>query len=176
MYDYDQLLVEIIAEHHNHSKWNNAIFGGIKTINNTKVGLVGQMFIEKLCNDLKLDCQYPMKSNGNRENQSPWDIKISGIKFELKTATEDVSNNFQFNHIRYHRDYDALICLGISPDKILFNVWTKAEVTTGKAGKLISMEKNANASYKLTKSQQGLHKIELFKIKIEDLALKLTNL
>jgi hypothetical protein len=58
--------------------------------------------------------------------------------------------------------HDALICLAIAPDAIFFNLWSKAEVTTDKAGKLVSMEKGANASYKLTKRRDGLIPIASF--------------
>lgn len=49
-------------------------------------------------------------------------MRIEGASFELKMATEDVHGSFQFNHIRYHRPYDALLCLGIAPENILFDV------------------------------------------------------
>jgi len=71
------------------------------------------------------------------------------VTFELKTATEDIGGSFQFNHLRYHREYDAVLCIGIAPSDIYMGSWTKADVATGAAGKLVSMEKGANASYKL---------------------------
>ena len=102
-----------------------------------------------------------------RAKQSPWDIQINGVKFELKTASEDVSGSFQFNHIRYHRPYQGVICLGISPDQIYFYIWSKAEIVTGKAGSLVSMEKGANASYKLTKKPATLLPIKEFQNTLE---------
>ncbi|MCK5103103.1 MAG: hypothetical protein KAR17_09815 [Cyclobacteriaceae bacterium] len=105
--------------------------------------------------------------NGKQLTQSPWDIEISGIKFELKTATEDTSKKFQFNHIRYHRPYDAVLCLGVSPENLHFGVWTKGDLATNKARTLVTMEKGANASYKLTKDPKQLHKIDDFKPVIE---------
>jgi hypothetical protein len=107
-------------------------------------------------------CVFPLTASGERATQSPWDIQINGIKFELKTATEDTGDHFQFNHIRYHRQYDAVLCLGVSPDNLYFGVWSKADVSTGKAGTLVSMEKGANASYKLTKSKQHLDTMDVF--------------
>jgi hypothetical protein len=166
MCQYRELFCEVLSRHHNDKKWSNAIFGEIKTIANTKVGSVGQDFIENLCNQLGMQIEFPLDKNGQRLNQSPWDIKIEGVTFELKTATEDVSGSFQFNHVRYHREYQALLCLGVSPSALYFGVWSKAEVTTGEAGKLVSMEKNANASYKLTKRPAQLKNIEDFHTKI----------
>ena len=162
MIDYKDLFTEVLRNHNNDPKWEKATFGGIKTLSNTKVGSVGQDFIENLCHKLNLQCNFPVNTMGKRASQSPLDIQINGIKFELKTATEDTNQHFQFNHIRYHRQYDALLCLGVSPEKLYFGVWSKADVTTGKAGNLVSMEKGANASYKLTKSHEQLDEVDLF--------------
>ncbi len=103
---------------------------------------------------------------GVRAKQNPWDIQINGVQLELKTATEDVSGSFQFNHIKYHRPYHGVMCIGVAPHEIFFNVWSKADISTGAAGTLVSMEKNANASYKLTKKPKGLHPIDDFDRKL----------
>ena len=141
--------------------------GVIDTVSNTKVGSVGQDFIEKLCNALSISCAFPLNKSNVRLKQSPWDIEINGVKFELKTATEDVSGCFQFNHFRYHRQYDAVLCLGVTPSELYFRMWSKADLTTGKAGTLVSMEKGANASYKLTKRPKDLMPIAEFGEKIK---------
>ena len=160
--DYKSIFLSALSAHHNDVRWTNADFGGIKIISNTKVGSVGQDFIEKLCGELGIKAIFPINELGDRLNQSPWDIELNGVKFELKTATEDVNGNFQFNHVRYHRKYQALLCLGVAPNALYFGVWSKADVTTGKAGNLVSMEKAANASFKLTKRPQNLMPIQDF--------------
>ncbi|MFA6280109.1 MAG: hypothetical protein WC612_04900 [Bdellovibrionales bacterium] len=175
MCDFIGLFASVLTEFDNEKKWDGAILGKIKTINNTKVGSVGQTFIERLCAQLIIPCSFPLNSNGKRLSQSPWDIKINDIEFELKTATEDTSNHFQFNHIRYHREYQALLCLGVCPANLYFGVWSKADVVTGKAGNLVSMEKKANASYKLTKTPSHLHEISNFKTEIEKFSYKFKN-
>jgi len=161
MLDPIKLFASILQEFHNDSKWDDAVLGKIKKISNTKVGSVGQRFIEKLCEQLSMPCSFPQST------QSPWDIEIGNIEFELKTATEDTSGKFQFNHVRYHRPYQALLCLGVSPENLYFGVWSKADITTGKAGKLVTMEKGANASFKLTKSPSQLYKIDQFEYQIK---------
>jgi hypothetical protein len=160
--DYKSIFLSALSAHRNDARWTDADFGGIKIISNTKVGSVGQDFIEKLCGELGIKANFPINEHGDRLNQSPWDIELNGVKFELKTATEDVSGNFQFNHVRYHRPYQALLCLGVSPNALHFGVWSKADVVTGKAGNLVSMEKAANASFKLTKRPQNLIPIDKF--------------
>lgn len=167
MFDELKLFEQVLIEFKDHSKWEGATFGKIKTISNTKVGSVGQTYIERLCTELKIDFSFPLNNKGIRVAQNPWDIKINGIEFELKTATEDTNGNFQFNHIRYHRTYQALICLGVSPSNLYFGIWSKADVATGKAGSLVTMEKGANASYKLTKAPNQLFDISEFKVRIK---------
>lgn len=80
----------------------------------------------------------------------------------MKTATEDVSGSFQFNHIRYHRTYEAILCIGVGPSVILFDAWSKADVATGKAGKLVSMDAGSSATHKLTKRPGQLRPISYF--------------
>jgi len=162
-----ELFAEILKESHDHSKWDGATLARIKTISNSKVGSVGQAFIEKLCEELTISCIAPLDSKGKRKNQNPWDLEICGIKFELKTATEDTGGKFQFNHVRYHRQYEGLLCLGVAPENLYFGVWSKSEVATGKAGSLATMEKGANASYKLTKDPRQLFPISSFKEEVE---------
>ena len=165
------LFAETLSEFNDDSKWDGAVLGKIKTISNTKVGSVGQRFIEKLCSQLSIPYSFPINpTTGEPLTQSPWDIEILDIKFELKTATEDINGKYQFNHIRYHRTYEGLLCLGVSPANLHFGVWSKADVTTNKAGKLVSMEKSANASYKLTKDPRHLHEISEFQTIITQFA------
>jgi len=173
MVDPLEILDEVLSEQSNNIKWVDTRYGGIKILANTLVGKVGQQFTERLCTKLKIQWTPPTNTKGQRAAQSPWDLKISDIEFEIKTATEDAVGNFQFNHIRYHRPYDALLCIGIAPDNVLFDMWTKAEVTTGMAGTLVTMERGANASYKLTKSRVNLKAINRFQSELFDIAANL---
>lgn len=168
MPNYKRLFAEALEKNVDNPKWKEGRFIGIKTVSNTKVGSIGQDFIEGLCKVLLIPYKFPMSEGNERLTQSPWDIEINGVKFELKTATEDTSGCFQFNHIRYHRPYDAVLCLGVTPKELFFGVWSKADVVTGKAGNLVSMEKGANASYKLTKKPTGLMPIADFEPRIKE--------
>lgn len=166
--DYKSIFLNALAKNVDNPKWKSGNFVSIKTVSNTKVGSVGQDFIEGLCRSLAIPCQFPLNKKNSRATQSPWDVEIYGVKFELKTATEDVNGNFQFNHIRYHRPYDAVLCLGVTPNELFFGLWSKPDILTGKAGGLVSMEKGANASYKLTKRPNILLPITKFEEKIKE--------
>ena len=153
----------MLSKYEDADKWVGFTFERVKRLSNTKVGDVGQDFVEALCDELGFDCEFPERSaRGGRSRQSPWDICIEGVTFELNTATEDVHGAFQFNHVRYHRQYEALLCVGIAPNAVLFDAWSKAEVTTGRAGHLVTMDKGSSATYKLTKRQDGLRQIRQF--------------
>ena len=107
--------------------------------------------------------------------QGPWDARIGGVTFEIKTATEDIHGNFQFNHIRYHREYQALLCLGIAPDAVLFDAWRKGDVTEGTAGHLVTMDAGSSATFKLTKKRQVLRPIEDFVNRIDAIVNSITR-
>jgi len=51
----------------------------------------------------------------------------------------------------------------IAPAELIFHAWTKADVATGKAVRLASMEKEGIASHKLTKKSKSLLDIPEFK-------------
>ncbi len=173
MADARRILRGVLAEYADADKWVDSPFERIKRISNTKVGDIGQDFVEKLCGELGFECAFPLDKKSKRARTKAWDIRIEDITFEVKTATEDVHDNFQFNHVRYHRDYDALLCIGIAPDDILFDAWSKAEVTTGKAGHLVTMDKGSSATYKLTKRGGQLRPIADFEEHIINLVAEM---
>ena len=164
-----QILLAVLARYSDANKWIGSSFEKIKRLSNTKVGDVGQDFVEELCNELGFDCEFPETTKkGTRSRQSPWDISIEDVTFELKTATEDVHGNFQFNHIRYHREYEALLCVGIAPNVVMFDAWSKADVSTGKAGHLVTMDMGSSATFKLTKKMPDLRPITQFEAHLLD--------
>lgn len=156
--NYKAMFIESIKKFPNSKKWTDGIFGAIKTVSNTSVGNVGEDFIKKYAKSLGFKV-IPS------DTRTSWDIQIEGINYELKTATEDIHTKFQFNHFRTHRKYDAVICLGVSPNNLYFCVLTKKELLEQK---LVSMEKGANASYKWTQPKENLLPIEKFKEMIDE--------
>ena len=167
MLDAIRLMKDVIAKYANNPKWLNAPLGDIKILSNTHVGKAGEDFIKLWCEEHNLTWASPTS------NQSPWDIRIESITFEIKTATEDVNGNFQFNHIRRHRDYGGLICLGIAPDEIRFDAWGKDSVVEDIAGHLVTMDKGSAATFKLTKKPSDLRPITQFAYKISELITSL---
>lgn len=158
----------VIARYGNDSKWIDAPLSDVKVLSNTHIGSVGQEFVKEWCASLDMSWEAPPST------QSPWDARIQGITFEIKTATEDVNRSFQFNHIRHHRTYQGVICLGIAPDAILFDAWRKGDVAEGKAGNLVTMDAGSSATFKLTKRRINLRPITDFETHIGDIVAALT--
>ena len=85
---------------------------------------------------------------------------IAGQRFEIKTASQGVNGTFQFNHVRLDRTYSYLLCLGICPDKIVFNAWRKGVISEGGAGSLVRMAEGQSTTHKLTKRVAEMRPIE----------------
>ena len=162
MADAGALLQGVLFRYADADKWVGQPFEHIERLSNTKVGDVGQDFVEALCGETGFDCEFPLHAKGKRSRTEAWDVRLEGRTFELKTATEDVKGAFQFNHIRYHRPCEALSCIGIAPGDVFMDAWTKADVVTGQAGHLVSMDKGSSATHKLTKRREQLHSISEF--------------
>ena len=161
MTDPNELLLSIAKKHKVASKWIGSKFGHIKYLANTSKGAIGESFILKYCEEL----EFTVSDEGNRLGSH--DILINGKKVEVKTATEDITGSFQFNHLRLDYEYAYVICLGISPNKILFGIWSKADLATGIAGNLVSMGARQNSSFKLTKRCNVLFPIDQLKQKLD---------
>lgn len=164
MIDPLDLLLKIAKEKTKLGKWDDQPLQLIKVMPNSTKGDLAETFIIEYSKELGFDV-------GDKPSRlGDYDAKINGMTFEVKMATEDISGNFQFNHIRYDYKYDWILCLGITPNIILFDIWSKGDLATGKAGTLVSMGRGQNSSFKLTKPKKSLHPIAEFKSKIQSLA------
>ena len=88
------------------------------------------------------------------------DLVVGSKRIEVKTASEDTSGKFQFNHIRYDRKYDYLLCLGVQPEGLMFEMWSKGDVAEYKAGSMVRMAEGQSVTFKLTKGQDDMRPIE----------------
>jgi len=80
---------------------------------------------------------------------------------EHKLATEDSNGVFQFNNIKKDAIYDYVFTLGVSPEDLWFNVWTREYM---KSNLTTHMSKNGGDSYKFTASKESTHIRPLFKL------------
>jgi len=151
------LLIGIAKEKHIDKKWDNKPLYFVKILANSSKGDLAEEFVVKYCRALGF------KVEDKKTRLGDYDKIINGKKFEIKMATEDLGGHFQFNHLRYDYKYDGVICIGCAPDSILFDIYSKSDIATGKAGTLVSMGRSQNSSFKLTKSKTALKQISKFK-------------
>jgi hypothetical protein len=102
-------------------------------------------------------------------------LLIESEPFEVKTASLGAKDTFQFNHVRLDRKYTALLCLGICPDAVVFNVWRKGDVAEGGAGTLVRMAEGQAVTYKLTKRLDTMKPIEMLAATIHKILNKETE-
>ena len=142
------LLIKIAKEKHVDKKWTNQPLYPIKILANSSKGDLAEELVMVHCRELGFAVEDKTTRLGD------YDLEIEHKKFEIKMATEDLIGNFQFNHLRYDYKYDFVLCLGVSPNSLLFEIYTKADIATGKAGSLVSMGRGQNSSFKLTKRSE----------------------
>lgn len=148
-----ELMVLIIKDHAPENIWLESPIQGYRLLGNTNRGEIGEEFIRRY-----LTAAGIVIGNGNRIAIT--DMKIAGHPFEVKTASLGANGTFQFNHVRLDRAYEYLLCLGICPDKIVFNMWRKGEVAENKAGTLVRMAEGQAVTWKLTKKLSSMNPIE----------------
>jgi len=147
------LMIEIIREHSPKNIWLNSPLADYRRLGNTNRGEIGEEFIRRF-----LDKNGFKTGNGNRT--SPTDLRLEKFRFEIKTASLGADGTFQFNHIRMDRNYDYLLCLGICPEAIVYNIWRKGVVAENRAGKLVRMAEGQSVTYKLTKKLKDMEPID----------------
>ena len=150
-----ELLVEIIREHSPKDIWQESPLIGYRLLGNTNRGEIGEEFIRRYLRAAGVDV-------GNGDRTSLTDLRVDGRTFEVKTASLGANGTFQFNHVRLDRRYDYLLCLGICPRELVFNMWRKGEVAEERAGRLVRMAEGQSVTYKLTKKLSGMKPIEIF--------------
>lgn len=147
-----KLLVEVIKEHVPKDIWQGSPLIGYRMLGNTNRGEIGEEFVRRYLRAAGIKV-----GNGGRTSRT--DLTIGNRKVEVKTASLGANGTFQFNHVRLDRAYDWLLCLGICPHSIVFNLWGKGEVAMDKAGKLVRMAEGQAVTYKLTKKLADMHDI-----------------
>ena len=142
-------LAELIADtaHGSSQKWAKGRLVGIKALSSTEKRNIAEAFVVWLAR------YYNLKAAPHESKRGEYDVMVADKKLEVKMASEDISGKFQFNGIRYDTRYDFLCVLGISSDQVLFNIYPRSELLNLT---LVSMQKGANASYKLTRKKSEL--------------------
>jgi len=148
-----ELLVKIIKEHAPEDIWQGSPLIGYRKLGNTNRGEIGEEFIRRYLTQAGID----VGKGGHRTAIT--DMQIAGRAFEVKTASLGANDTFQFNHVRLDRNYEYLLCLGICPKEIVFEMWRKGEVAEGTAGHLVRMAEGQAVTSKITKKLSDMRPI-----------------
>ena len=148
------LMLAVIREHSPKTIWTGAPLEAFRRVANTNRGDIGEDFV------LRYLEQHGINAVKAESRIQAADMRILSKRFEIKTASEDTGGSFQFNHVRLDRKYDYLLCLGVRPAEIMFNAWTKGDVSEGKAGSLVRMAEGQSVTFKLTKRPDTMRRIE----------------
>ena len=147
------LFIEIIREHAPKNIWQGSPLLGYRSLGNTNRGEIGEEFVRRYLREHGIE-------TGNGTRTSETDMRIGKRRFEIKTASLGAKGTFQFNHVRLDRPYDYLLCLGVCPHEIRFNMWRKGAVAEGDAGTLVRMAEGQSVTYKITKRLDDMLPIE----------------
>ena len=155
------LLAKIITENTPQSIWSGSPLEGYRALGNTNRGEIGEEFVRRYLESFGLKVEKGMRT-------AKTDMFIESWKFEVKTASLGANNTFQFNHVRLDRDYIYLLCLGICPYEIVFNMWRKGQVAEGEAGTLVRMAEGQGVTAKITKRLDEMLPIADLPARIKD--------
>lgn len=147
------LMAELIRENAPLDIWQDTPLESYRRLGMTNRGEIGEQFIERYLNHFGIRI-----TNGARTDET--DRRIGTMLLEIKTAGLGANGTFQFNHVRLDRDYHHLICLGVCPTQLVFNMWSKDALRAGEAGRLVAMAQNQLVTYKLTKRLEEMRPIE----------------
>lgn len=148
-----ELMFQVIRENVPRDIWRGSPLIEYRRLGNTNRGEVGEQFIRRylLANGI---------GTGNGNRTSATDMTIGHSRIEVKTASLGAGGTFQFNHIRLDKRYDYLICLGVCPHEIVFNMWRKGDIAEERAGRLVRMAEGQSTTHKLTKRRDEMLPIE----------------
>ena len=153
------LMVDIIKEHAPENIWTDSPVQGYRSLGNTNRGEIGEEFVRQYLKAAGI----AVSEKGYRAAVT--DMLIAERRFEMKTAS---LGTFQFNHVRLDRNYQYLLCLGVCPHSIVFNVWRKGDVAEGNAGTLVRMAEGQAVTSKLTKKLSDMRPIEALPVMLRD--------
>ena len=143
-------LIAEYAEAAGQEKWSSGQFRLIKTLSTSHKGNIAEDFAVWLAQ------WHGLAAEKHPSKRGQWDVQIAGVTLEVKVATEDVGGSFQFNGIRYDTKYDQLLVVGISPDRVLFNIYPRRNLMDMP---LVRMAKDTNSAFKLTRKPEQLREL-----------------
>ncbi|MBR5192476.1 MAG: restriction endonuclease [Clostridia bacterium] len=144
------------------------------------IGQIGEIFVKQIFREFNI----PIKDIGKDIIHDEYDIMSGNYKIEIKTARKGrKNNNFQFNGINPVYNHDFIILIGLTTNKIYYQIIDgkvsynhknrKSYLTVNnRKRQLVSMNPGNTVNYKLTLTVNALKEINTF---VDDLKLLFNN-
>ncbi|GMO57647.1 MAG: hypothetical protein Ta2D_03410 [Rickettsiales bacterium] len=155
------ILEKIYKEDNKTNLWENSKYEKQRKIQIDKRGSVGERFFAEVLFKL-----YPRRIEYNDGDQGDWDLKISGIKFEIKTSSIDVNKKFQNEGLKIDGDYEGILFLGITPNQLYIKFMKKNDIDFSKLhnrGNDNNGKKATGAGYKYDLKEKDMLKVKSLK-------------
>lgn len=111
-------------------KWEDTTYGDIQRITNPKKGVLGEMLVAHWMEE----SGYPSEGHGYERTQDGDNYDLLVMindklrKIEVKLATQDTNDKYQFNWIAVDRDISLIVFLGVDPDSLHLAAKTRKEL------------------------------------------------
>lgn len=178
--DYELLFSEIIDKKYYDlclDKLDDAKFARARFFEANAIGQIGEEFAKKVIS------QYANIINQGVIHDEYDIITDTDVKFEIKTARKGANNTFQFNGINPNYNCDYILCIGITPDEILYRIFCHDNIgykhkkqtrghyiTQGNIEKkLVSMNPGNQVNHKLTLSVNDMFHIDNLSIELQNI-------
>lgn len=152
-------------------KWEDSAYGEIQRITNPTKGRLAESLVAEWLEDLG----YLSEEHGydRRRGEDNFDnlvlIDDKLVQIEVKMATQDSSNKYQFNWIRVDHDVALVVFLAVDPDSIYLAVKTRQEMqdyihnpNPPRGQKLTPVPKSDSTSHvKWTASKESMGLVEI---------------
>ena len=99
--------------------WNDSIFSKINLLKNDHSGKIGERFINNICLENGIICEY--KENINSQNDGTYDLKIKNKRIEIKTARFGNTKTFQHENLHNGR-CDYYLFMDIKPNNFYITI------------------------------------------------------
>ena len=173
------------------SKWEDSAYGEIQKITNPKKGVLGERLVAEWLDEigyLSEDHGYDRAAGGgNFDTLVLIDDNLE--KVEVKLATQDTNDKYQFNWIAVEHDIALIVFVAIDPDSIHLAVKTRDEImgylknpTRGRKLTRVPPGNPTHVKWTASKESAGLVEVktlgdvaDLFKKAMDDFATKRAN-
>ncbi len=119
------ILKEVLKEAQDEWKDPESKYKEYRNLQIDKRGSFGERFFAKVLFEIY---HRRIKIEYNDGDQGDWDLKINGIRFEIKTSSIDVNRKFQNEGLKEEGEYEGVLFLGVAPNQLYIKFILKKDI------------------------------------------------